>query len=72
MITLKASQKFSMYAEVSNLTGNCAEHLENFAKRSRLGFIARASEIRGHETDQWLFGPWYLMFLAVLFSRCSH
>jgi hypothetical protein len=72
MITVKASQKIFTYAEVTNLTGICAEHLENFAKRHRLGFIARASEIRGHQIDQWLFRPWDLMFLAVLFSRCSH
>jgi hypothetical protein len=72
MITVKASQKFFTYAEVTNLTGICAEHLENFAKRHRLGFIARTTETQGNHTDHWLFRPWDLMFLAMLFSRCAH
>jgi hypothetical protein len=37
MITIKASQKIFTYAEVANLTGICAEHLHNLAKRHRLG-----------------------------------
>jgi hypothetical protein len=72
MITVKARQKLFTYAEVTNLTGICADHLENLVKRHRLGFIARATETQGNQTDQWFFGPWDLMFLAVLFSRCAH
>ena len=48
MIKIKASQKIFTYAEVTNLTGICAEHLENLAKRHRLGFIARATEAQGN------------------------
>jgi hypothetical protein len=72
MITVKASQKTFTYAEVANLTGICAEHLENLAKRHRLGFIARATEPQGNQTDQWFFSPWDLVVLATLFSRCAH
>jgi hypothetical protein len=72
MITVKASQKIFTYAEVTSLTGICAEHLTNFAKRHRLGFIARAAETQGNQTDQWLFGPSDLMVLATLFPRCAH
>jgi len=37
MITVKASQKIFTYAEVTNLTGICAEHLENLVKASPVG-----------------------------------
>ncbi|MGC1416959.1 MAG: hypothetical protein WA817_16855 [Candidatus Acidiferrum sp.] len=72
MITLKASQKIFTNAEVTNLTGVCAEHLENLAKRHRLGFIAPAMGTQGKQTDQWFFSPWDLMVLATLFPRCAH
>jgi len=72
MIMVKANQKIFTYSEVTNLTGICAEHLENLAKRHRLGFIARARETRGMQIDQWLFRPWDLMVLATLFPRCAH
>ena len=72
MITAKANQKIFTYAEVANLTGICAEHLHNFAKRHRLGFITRAAEPLGHQAQQWLFTPWDLMVLATLFPRCAH
>ncbi len=72
MITVKASQKIFTYGEVTNLTGICAEHLENLAKRHRLGFIARATETKGNQTDEWLFRPWDLMVLATLFPHCAH
>jgi hypothetical protein len=64
MITVKASQKIFTYAEVTNLTGICAEHLHNLAKRHRLGFIARATETQGNQTDQWFFRPWHLLIGA--------
>jgi hypothetical protein len=64
MITVKASQEIFTYAEVANLTGVCAEHLENLAKRHRLGFIARATETQGNQTDQWCFRPRDLMVLS--------
>ena len=72
MITVKASQKIFTYAEVTNLTGICAEHLANLATRHRLGFIARATENQSSQTDQWFFVPWDLMVLATLFPRCAH
>jgi hypothetical protein len=72
MITVKASQKIFTYAEVANLTGICPEHLENLAKRHRLGFMARTTETQGNRTDQWFFRPWDLMVLAVLFPQCAH
>ena len=72
MITIKASQKIFTYAEVANLTGICAEHLHNFAKRHRLGFITRAGEPLGKQAQQQLFTPWDLMVLATLVPRCAH
>jgi hypothetical protein len=72
MITVKASQKIFTYAEVTSLTGICAEHLAKFAKRHRLGFIARAMETQGNQVEQWLFGPSDLTVLAALFPRCAH
>jgi hypothetical protein len=72
MITVKASQKLFTFVEVTKLTGICAEHLDNFAKRHRLGFIARAAETQGNQIDEWFFKPWDLMVLATLFSRCAH
>jgi len=72
MITVKASQKLFTYAETTNLTGICAEHLKNIARRHRLGFIARAAETQGNQTDGWFFRPWDLMVLATLFRRGAH
>lgn len=71
MITVKASQKIFTYAEVASLTGICVEHLDNLAKRHRLGFIARAAESVGNQVD-WFFTPWDLMVLTTLFTRCAH
>lgn len=72
MITVKASQKIFTYEEVMNVTGICAEHLQNFAKRHRLGFFARGAETTGNQTDRWFFNRWDLMVLAMLFPACSH
>ena len=72
MVTVKASQKVFPYAEVVNLTGICVEHLHNFAKRRRLGFIARAAAAAGDLANQWLFTPWNLTVLVTLFPRCTH
>jgi hypothetical protein len=72
MITVKASQKIFTYEEVTNLTGICAEHLQSFAKRHHLGFIARAAETARDQTDQWLFNRWDLVILVTLFPRCAH
>jgi len=55
-----------------NLTGICVEHLHNFAKRRRLGFIARVAAAAGDQADQWLFTPWDLTVLVTLFPRCTH
>ena len=71
MITVKASQKIFTCAEVANLTGICAGHLQNFAKRHRLGFIFRTGTLENH-AEQWLFTPQDLMVLATLFQPCAH
>jgi len=72
MITVKASQKIFTYAEVVNLTGICVEHLHNFVKRHRLGFIARAAQAAETQVDQLFFTPWDLTVLTTLFPRCTH
>ena len=69
---MKASQKLFTFAEVANLTGICAEHLVNLANRHRLGFIARAAETQGNQTEKWFFRPWDLIVLTTLFPRCAH
>jgi hypothetical protein len=72
MITIKASRKIFTYAEVASLTGICADHLHNFAKRRRLGFIACAAETPGSQASEWLFTPCDLAVLVALFPRCTH
>jgi hypothetical protein len=72
MITVKASQKIFTYAEVTNLTRICAEHLQNLAKRHHLGFFVRGAETTGNQTDRWFFDRWGLMVLAKSFPGCSH
>jgi hypothetical protein len=72
MITVKASQRIFTHEEVVNLTGICVEHLHTFAKRHRLGFIARAAETAKVQADQLLFTPWDLTLLVTLFSPCTH
>jgi hypothetical protein len=72
MITVKASQKLFTYAEVTNLTGICADHLENRARRHWLGFIGRVSVTHGKQTDEWFSRPWNLMLLATPFPGCAH
>jgi hypothetical protein len=72
LVTVKASQKIFTHEEVVNLTGICVEHLHNFAKRHRLGFIARVAEAAAIQADQRLFTPWDLTVLVALFPRCTH
>lgn len=72
MITLKASQKIFTYTEVANLTGICAEHLQNLAKRHRLGFFASTTGKLGNRPEHWFFTPWDLIVLTTLFPRCGH
>jgi hypothetical protein len=72
MITVKASQRIFTHAEVANLTGICADHLSDFAKRHRLGFIARAVRAPETQLEDWLFTPWDLTVLVSLFPRCTH
>jgi len=72
MLTVKASQKIFTHAEVVNLTGICVEHLHNFVKRHRLGFIARAAEAAKVQTEQLFFTAWDLTLLVTLFPRCTH
>jgi len=71
MITVKASQKIFTRSEVTNLTGICAGHLQNLAKRHRLGFISRTGKLENH-AEQWLFTSKDLMVLAILFQPCAH
>ena len=71
MVTVKASQKLFTYAEVVNVTGICVEHLHNFAKRRRLGFIVCAAEA-GVQADQRLFTSWDLTVLVTLLPHCTH
>lgn len=71
MITVKASQKIFTCIEVTSLTGICAGHLQNLAKRHRLGFISRTGTLE-NRAEQWLFTSKDLMVLAVLFEPCAH
>jgi len=71
MITIKASQKIFTCAEIANLTGICAKHLQKLAKRHRLGFIYRTGTLEKH-AEQWLFTWKDLMVLAILFQPCAH
>jgi hypothetical protein len=50
MITVKASQKTFTYTEVMNLTGICAEHLQNLVKQDRLGFFVRGAGTTGNRS----------------------
>ena len=50
----------------------CIEHLHSAAKRFRLGFVAQSFEKAGTQAEQWLFTPWDLNVLAILFPRCNH
>jgi hypothetical protein len=72
MITVKATQRLFTYEEVVHLTGICTEHLHNFAKRRRLGFLSRGVETSGSQAEQWLFTPTDLTVLVTLFPRCAH
>ena len=72
MITIKASQKVFTYTEIANLTGICAEHLHNLAKRHRLGFFASTRGSLGNRAEHWFFTPWDLIVLTTLFPRCPH
>ena len=71
MITVKASQRIFTCAEVTNLTGICAGHLQNFPKRHRLGFIVQTGTLEDH-AEQWLFTSQDLTVLAILFQPCAH
>ena len=66
---MKASQKLFPFAEATDLTGICAEHLESLTKRHRLGFAGRAAETQANQTNQKFFSPWDLMVLATLLPR---
>ena len=47
MILVKASQKIFTYEEVMDLTGICAEHLQNLVRRHHLGFLSLSGETPG-------------------------
>jgi hypothetical protein len=65
MITIKAKQKLFTHAEVARLTGICAQHLNNFAKLRRLGFIARPNEAARIENEQRLLTTWDIIVLVL-------
>jgi len=71
VITVKASQKIFTCAEVANLTGICAMHLQNLVKRHRLGFVCQSGSLERH-ADQRFFTPKDLMVLALLVGPCAH
>jgi hypothetical protein len=71
MITVKASQQIFTCAEVTNLTGICAGHLQNLVRRHRLGFISRSGTLEYH-AEQLLFTSKDLRVLAILFQSCTH
>jgi hypothetical protein len=50
MIAFKASQKNLHLRRGHKPYGICAEHLENLARRHRLGFIARATGTQRYRT----------------------
>jgi hypothetical protein len=64
MITIKAKQKLFTHAEVARLAGTCTQHLNNFAKLPRLGFIARPNEAARIENEQQLFTTWDITVLV--------
>jgi len=72
MVTVKAKQRIFTHAEVANLTGTCPKHLCDFARRHRLGFIARLTRTLETQAEDWLFTLWDLMVLVSLFPRCTH
>ena len=72
MITVKAKQRILTHAEVSNLTGICGDHLQAFAKRHRLGFIARTANMAEVQEDKQLFTLWDLTVLVAMLPRCTH
>ena len=72
MVKVKSSQKIFTDREITTLTGICLEHLHSLARSRHIGFIARADEAAGNQTDQWLFTLSDLMVVAMLYSRCQH
>ena len=72
MVKIKSSQKIFTDTETANLSGICLEHLHALARSRHLGFIARAPEVAGMQTVQWLFTLSDLMVLLKLHPRCEH
>jgi hypothetical protein len=67
MIRVKSSQKIFTDTETSTLTGIGLERLRILARTRHIGFIARAAEAAGKQTDQWLFTRSDLLVLAMLY-----
>ena len=72
MLTIKSSQKLFTEDEIIGLTGICPNHLRDFAKSRRLGFISRVAEAAGAEADKWLFTNSDLLVVAMLLQPCEH
>jgi len=72
MVKVKSSQRVFTDTETARLTGICLKHLRGFARSRHLGFIARAAEAAGMQTEQWLFTLPDVMILVTLHPRCKH
>lgn len=72
MVKVKSSQKIFTDKGIAMLTGICLEHLDRLARSRRLGFIARADQVDGKQSDRRLFTLSDLMIVAMLYSRCQH
>jgi len=72
MLTIKSSQKLFTEDEVTGLTGICHDHLRDFAKSRKVGFISRVAEAAGAEAEKWLFTNSDLLVVAVLLQPCEH
>lgn len=72
MLTIKSSQKLFTEDEVTGLTGICHDHLRDFARSRRVGFMSRVAEAVGAEADRMLFTNSDLLIVAVLLQRCEH
>jgi hypothetical protein len=72
MLTIKSSQKLFTEDEVIDLTGICLQHLRDFAKSRKVGFISRVAEAAGAGAEKWLFTNSDLLVVAMLLQPCEH
>jgi hypothetical protein len=72
MLTIKSSQKLFTEDEVTDLTGICLNHLRDFAKSRKVGFISRVAEAAGASAEKLLFTNSDLLVVAMLLQPCEH